>query len=288
MKRPIRTALWIFGGLGLVAVVSATLCLDGVDYRPYLRQPYYRETEARLQAEEATNHLVQGALAAGFGRARLSPSVNEPKDIPEKGHFKSLTLAGYGNRHGKPATGVHDDLFVKAVAFRVQDRLGIIVGADALIIPREVEEMAMLRLERESGLKREQVYLSATHTHSSLGGWGEGMIAESFAGGYQPGARVWFADCIVAAVQDAIKELKPARFGHGRFGASQFIRNRLVGELGKVDPEFDYAVVEREDGKRAVLGIFGAHATILSGDNLRFSADYPGAWQRAIEHATGD
>jgi len=260
--------------------------LDGVDFRPYFREGYYTKTMARLRALEETNGVVRGELAAGFGRARLSPNVNASENVPAQGQFRSLSLAGYGNRHGRSATGVHDDLFVKAVALKVRDHLGVMVGADALIIPRDVEEKAMQRLEQESGLKREQVYLSATHTHSSLGGWGEGMLAESFAGPFQPGAQVWFADCIVAAVQSAVKDLKPARFGQGRFSAAQFIRNRLVGTLGNVDPEFRYAVLEQDGGRRAVLGVFGAHATILSGDMMQFSADYPGAWERAVEQAT--
>jgi hypothetical protein len=287
VKRSVRIGLRILGALLALFVIAIGVCLDGVDSRPYFKQAYYAKTAALLRIEAETNKLVRGELAAGFGQARLSPTVNAPQEDPKRGHFRSLPLAGYGNRHGKPATGTHDDLYVKAVALRVQDRLGIIVGADALIIPREVEELAMERLERESGLKREQVYLSASHTHSSLGGWGEGKLAESFAGGFQPGARVWFSDCIVAAVQNAIRDLKPARFGEGRFNARQFIRNRLVGELGKVDPEFVYAVVEQEGGKRAVIGVFGAHATILSSDMMEFSADYPGAWQRAVEKATG-
>jgi hypothetical protein len=287
MKRPVRIALGILAGLLLVSFISVILCVDGVDTRPYFRQTYYANTVARLRAQQQTNQIVWGELTAGFGRARLTPTVNVPQDAPAEGHFRSLSLAGYGNRHGKPATGVHDDLYVKAVALRVRDHLGIMVGADALIIPREVEEQAMRRLERESGLRREQVYLSATHTHSSLGGWGEGSLAESFAGPFQPGAQVWFSDCIVAAVQSAIKDLKPARFGQSRFNAAQFIRNRLVGELGKVDPEFSYGVLEQDGGKRAVLGVFGAHATILSSDMMQFSADYPGAWQRAVEAATG-
>jgi neutral ceramidase len=287
VKRLVRIALGILAGLLVVALIGALACIDGVDTRPYFRQTYYADTVARLRAEEQTNQIVWGELTAGFGRAQLTPTVNAPRDAPNEGHFRSLSLAGYGNRHGKSATGVHDDLYVKAVALRVQDHLGVMVGADALIIPREVEERAMQRLERESGLRREQVYLSATHTHSSLGGWGEGRLAESFAGPFQPGAQVWFSDCIVSAVESAIKDLRPARFGQGHFNAAPFIRNRLVGELGKVDPEFNYAVLEQESGKRAVLGVFGAHATILSSDMMQFSADYPGAWQRAVEAASG-
>jgi neutral ceramidase len=69
--------------------------------------------------------------------------------------------------------------------------------------------------------------------------------------------------------------------------APQYIRNRLVGGLGKVDPEFSYAVLEQDGGKSAVLGVYGAHATVLSSDMMEFSADYPGSWERAVEQATG-
>ena len=287
VKRYLRIGLWAVAGLAVLLVAGGIVCLDGVDSRPYFREPYYATTSAQLRASAETNRLAQGALEAGFGRARLTPTVNAPQDAPAQGQFRSLPLAGYGGRHGKPATGVHDDLYIKAIALKVQDRVGVMVGADALIIPTEVAEKAAQRLRQESGLTRSQLYLSASHTHSSLGAWGEGMVAESFSGGFQPEARTWFASCIVAAVQEALKDLKPAAFGHGQFTAPQFIRNRLVGGLGKVDPEFSYAVVRQDAGKVAVMGVFGAHATVLSSDMMEFSADYPGYWQRAVEQATG-
>ena len=287
VKRPLRIGLRILAGLAVLVASTVILCLDGVDSRPYFREPYYAKTVAQLRASGETNTLARGELAAGFGRARLTPTVNAPQDAPAQGQFRSLPLAGYGSRHGRPAKGVHDDLYVKAVALKVQGRIGVMVGADALIIPAEVADKAARRLEQESGLRREQIYLGATHTHCSLGGWGEGTVAESFAGAFQPEVRVWFSDRIVAAVQEALGDLKPARFGHGHFAAPQFIRNRLVGGLGKVDPEFNYAVIKQEAGKLAVLGVYGAHATILSGDMMEFSADYPGYWQRAVEQATG-
>ena len=286
VKRALRISLRVLAGLATLAVATVIVCLDGVDSRPYFREAYYAQTTALLRAGAETNKLARGELAAGFGRARLSPTVKVAQDVPAEGRFRTLPLAGYGSRHGKPANGVHDDIYVKAVAFKVGDRLGVMVGADALIIHREVAEMAARRLE-ELGLSREQIYLSATHTHSSLGAWGEGMVEEAFAGGFQPAVRVWFSDCIVAAVREAIGDLKPAQFGHGRFTSSQFIRNRLAGGLGKVDPEFSYAVVKQNTGKLAVLGVYGAHATILGSDMMDFSADYPGCWERTVEQATG-
>ena len=286
VKRALRISLRVLAGLAMLAAATVILCLDGVDSRPYFREAYYVQTTAQLRASAETNQLARGELAAGFGRARLSPTVKAPQDVQAEGRFRSLPLSGYGSRHGKPANGVHDDIYIKAVAFKVGGRLGVMVGADALIIPREVADMAAARLE-ELGLSREQIYLSATHTHSSLGAWGEGMVEEAFAGGFQPEVRVWFSDCIVASVRDAIGDLKPTQFGHGRFASSEFIRNRLVGALGKVDPEFSFAVVKQNTGKLAVLGVYGAHATVLGSDMMDFSADYPGCWERAVEQATG-
>jgi len=287
VKRPLRIGLRIMAGLASIAVATVVLCLDTVDNRPYFKEPYYAETTARLRASTETNRPVFGELSAGIGVVRLTPTVNASEDVPTEGKFRSMPLAGYGNRKGKPATGVHDDLHVKALALRVGDRLGVMVAADALIIPEEVTEIAMRRLAAESGLVREQVYLGATHTHASLGGWGEGMVAEAFAGAYQPGARTWFSDCIVKAVKGALADLKPAKFGSGHFAAPEFIRNRLVGDLGSVDPEFNFALVKQDTGRIAVLGVYGAHATVLPAGNMEFSGDYPGYWQRAVESSTG-
>lgn len=286
MKRLARI-LWRAGaGLGALIVVLAAIGLDGVDYRPLVRASYYTETMARLHAS-GTNATVRGDLAAGFGRALLTPTVNAWQEDAAQGKFRALALAGYGNRKGRPATGMHDDLYVKAVALRVGNRLGVMVGADALIIPRQVAEAAVLQLEKEPGLRREQVYLSATHTHCGPGGWGEGVVSEAFAGKFEPGLRTWFAGRIVTAVREAVADLRPAEFGSGRFEAPEFVRNRLVRGLGKVDPEFSFAVLKQTSGRTAVLGSFSAHATVYSGAMMEFSADYPGSWQRAVEQATG-
>lgn len=287
MKRTFRLLLRPAVVGGIVLLVATITAVDRVDYRPYFREPYFTETAARLRANLSTNHLAGGQLWAGFGRARLTPTLGAARDEPMRGEFRMMPLAGYGERRGKPATGIHDELHVKAVALRVADLTGVIVGADALIIPREVADLAIQQLHRAPGLERAQLYLSATHTHCSLGAWGKGPVAEAFAGKFQPGVREWMADRIVTAVREAVADLQPASLGHGRFDAPEFVRNRVVGHLGRVDPEFAFLVVKRSDGKSAVLGAFAAHATVLGSGVMEFSGDYPGAWQRAVEEATG-
>lgn len=273
MKKAARIAARVLLGLLFVLGLAAFLCLDRVDYRPYFREPYYKTTVSRLNATAKTNTLAQGELQAGFGRAKLTPNF-------------PLPLAGYGNRKGAIVTNVHDDVFVKAVAIRVGERTGILFGCDALIVPYGVSAAAALELSQEFGLKREQLYFSATHTHCSIGGWGEGMVGQAFAGPFDPEAIGWFKKCIIQAAHEAMADLKPADFGHGSFVAREFIRNRLVGDLGKVDPEFSYGIFKQQNGRVGVMGSFSAHATVLGGSVREYSADYPGEWQRAIEEAT--
>lgn len=274
------------GGVAVVIAVLAAFCLGGVEYEPFFLSRHGKATRARFLEKSSSNKLTRGTLQAGFGKALLTPTLNATTDNPEKGEFRSLPLAGYGNRNGKPAEGKNDDLHVKAVALRVGDETAVLIACDALIVPREVSELAMEQMGRDLKLRREQVYLSATHTHCSIGGWGEGPVGEAFAGPFQPGIRIWFARCIVNAVRAAIADLSPAETGTGRFVAEGQVRNRIVGELGRTDPEFSVLHVRQRDGDTATLGSFAAHATVLSGSMMQFSADYPGAWQRAVEEQT--
>lgn len=281
--------LWRVGwrlGVGLLVLVLALLvaCLTGVDSRPYGETAYAARARVSLQSLASRPDLVTtNAFRAGFGRAKLTPTLGAMADDSERGEFRAVPLAGYGQREGRPATGVHDDVWVKAFAFAVGGQTGVVVAADALIIPREVAEMAAERIRSECGLSREQVYFGATHTHCSLGGWGEGMVAQAFAGGFQPGVRVWMARQLATAAAAAVRNLGDAAVGGGSFNAPEFIRNRLVGEQGRVDPEFALLVVRKEDGTTGVVGSYSAHATVLPGRFMEFSGDYPGYWQRRVE-----
>ena len=73
----------------LAALIIALLILglDGVDYRPYLREPYYAETTARLRAHKPPRErrnirrLEQAADAERHVQARPDPA-----DQPHRGY----------------------------------------------------------------------------------------------------------------------------------------------------------------------------------------------------------
>lgn len=287
MKRLLR---WIAGIVGVAAgllLVAALATLTWVDSTPWQDLAAFRETSARVAEFRGATNLVFGELRAGFGRAKLTPALEAGSSDAAGGRFGTVPLAGYGARRGQPATGVDQDLWVKAVAFAVGGRTGVVVSADALIVPREVAELASQRIRASRGLERGGVYFGATHTHSSLGGWGEGWVAEQFAGAFVPGVRDWFVQQLAGAVIAALDDLTPASAGGAGFAAPQFVRNRLLGDDAPEDAGFDLLVVKQADADRAVLGAYAAHATVLPASNLRFSGDYPGHWAAAVEQATG-
>lgn len=272
-------------GVGLLAVGIAGLAPVRLD--PEIQAPWREATRIRLEALDREGAVGQGVLSAGFARAKLTPTLGVTGGVPAHGEFSSLPLAGYGDRNGRPAAGVLDDVWVKAVALSVGSRTGVVVAADALIVPRDVAEAAALAVASATGLRREQIYFGATHTHCSLGGWGKGPVGEAFAGPFDPGVREWFSGQLAAAIRQAVADLKPASLGTGSFQARSRVRNRLVGDAGPVDAGFHLIRVRQSAGGEAVIGTFGAHATVLGSDTMQFSGDYPGAWQRAVERERG-
>ena len=100
MKRWLRRLLKALTVGAALIVAVLCVCLEGVDHRPYFRAPYYESTRARLDAALTNEAVVFGPLRAGFGKAVLTPTLNAAQDNPEQGQFRSVPLAGYGDRDG--------------------------------------------------------------------------------------------------------------------------------------------------------------------------------------------
>jgi hypothetical protein len=96
--------------------------------------PYYVAALQRIDdaVDGQANGNEPGPLRAGWGRAVITPPLGTP-------------LAGFGARKGRPSTGVHDQLFVKALLLSDGDSYAAIIGADMLIVPENVADMARAR-----------------------------------------------------------------------------------------------------------------------------------------------
>jgi len=99
---------------------------------------------------------LAAALEAGVARVDLTP--------PEE--FKAA-LGGYGARMSKPAEGVHDRVFAKALVVADGPKRFAVVTADVLGFPPAFKPALVGRLS-EAGWTADQIMLLPSHSHSSI------------------------------------------------------------------------------------------------------------------------
>lgn len=282
MRKPYKIILGILLGLLLVLAVGRILILDKVDYTPYFESDYYQRTCERLDSLQAGIEWAEGTVNLGFSRVNITPQLAETAK-GEKGIFTEVPMAGYGSREGASAQGVHDSLYVSVVALKVGVELRVLLSADLLIIPPTISDRVYELVFSRNGINRSQLFFSATHTHASVGAWSDRYIGELFAGKLDPAVIEWLSQSFVEAIEKALGDLKPGALGISSFQAGDYVNNRLIGDKGEEDAEFVMVKMEQIAGKKAILGSFDAHATSLDGDNMAFSADYPGYWRTRLE-----
>jgi hypothetical protein len=260
--RPLIATAW-------VAVFTAA-CLP-IDRTPVDAAP---DLAGAVTAADRVAVPTEAAIRAGAARVEMTPSGWPP-------------LAGYGNRLGRPARGVHDPLYARALALRAGDRTVVLVSLDLLAVTDDMVHAVEARIRREVPLSDDSVILTATHTHSSFGAVAR-RLWESFAAGeYDEPMFRFLVERAAAAALGALEQLAPARIAWGETSAPDRIANRMIPG-GPTDPAVPFLSVVRPDGDPvATLVNFAAHATVLKADNFLLSADYPGAVARALEQQGG-
>ena len=266
----------------LVFILLFFICTDSIDNTPYFESNYFKTSCGRIDSLKKITEITTDSIQAGFARVSITPTLNSAEDNFAEGKFKQIPLAGFGARKGKPATGIHDSIFVKAVALKTKKQIVVFVGADLLIMPPNIIDSVTSVLLRK-GIHRDQLYFSATHTHSSVGAWGPGYIGEQFSGKENINLEKWLVQQISKAVISALADLRPSRIGSGDFNAGIYTNNRVIGELGTKNNDFSFISVEQIGHKKAIMGSFSAHSTTMGDRNMEVSADYPGYWERKME-----
>jgi neutral ceramidase len=277
----------ILGSVIILMFLIFIFCTSSVQRNSYFRASYYQKTSARIDSIKSETVIDNDSLEAGFARISITPELANVKDDYQHGKFTLVPLAGFGARKGKSATGIHDSIFVRAVALKVNRQTLVLVGADLLIMPPNIIDSVTVLLAK-AGIERRQLFFSATHTHSGIGGWGSGYIGEQFAGKENSNITKWLVLQVSRAVTSAIADLKPSRIGSGSFNAGVYTRNRLIGGAGTKNDDFSFITIEQTGRRKAIIGSFSAHSTTMGSANMEISADYPGYWERKMEKTSVD
>ena len=218
-------------------------------------------------------------LKAGIARVEITPSSFMP-------------MYGYANRKCGPANGTHDPLFAKVLVLEAGDSRIALVTADLGSLVSDT-----LRRDVASKLGIPVLLLAASHTHSA-----PAFLPFGSAPATSDEARAYLVDLerkIFGAIEAATRSMFPARLGVGK-GSLQLGYNRLLLRddgraravfdnldrvpYGPVDPEIVLLRVEDADGRaKALLVHYAVHAVVLGPTSCKYSADYPGVLQSAVE-----
>lgn len=209
---------------------------------------------------------------------------------------KPMWMAGYAARN-KPAEGKAHDLHAKALA--VRDDAGttlVLLTTDLIGLPKELADAVATDVTKRTGLKREHLMLTSSHTH--CGPVVRGNLTDMYdlspaevakVEAYGRRLRTDLADVMVKAVEAR----RPARLRVGE-GSAGFAINRRqqrgtgvvlgVNPPGPVDHRVPVLEVTAADGKPlAVVFGYACHNTTL--DYFQWSGDYAGYAQLGVERA---
>jgi len=177
------------------------------------------------------------------------------------------------------AKEIHDDLYAKAIVFNDKDTKAALVRCDLIGLERDFVEETRRLIESETGIDRNNIMITCTHTHS-------GPITDSLI----PDLDAWMkvlSRKIKGAVIAANRNLKEAKIGFNRGSVEGIVINRRKPG-GPVDTEVGIIRIDDLAGNpMAVLINYACHAVVLGPDNLLISADYPGFVMNFVERNLG-
>ena len=216
-------------------------------------------------------------LAAGVARVELTPPP-----------AMKAALGGYGARMSRPATGVHDAVWAKAVVLQTGSRRFAVVTADVLAFPPQFKAAVMDRLVAD-GWQADAVILLPSHSHTSLDMMAlhpGNVFGIPQVGLFQKELLEFTADRLAQVIRDAARQPVPIRAGAG--GKDLPDRNRNRRGTGTHDPGLTVLRLDRSDGQPlAVLVNWTAHPTFMDEQDMLFSGDWPGHLQRTLEALIG-
>jgi len=233
---------------------------------------------------------VSAAEAAPAYRVGLASACITPE--------QSLWLAGYTSRR-QPSQGVLDDLYARAMATEgAGGRRALLLCVDLCSLRTPTVSEVCRQIAERTGLKREQVLVSLSHTHS-------GPAVDLADAGFYPMSpddrkkldayTEKVKRHLVDLAETALGDLKPAELSFGQGTATFFENRRRLDDEGRwtgMGPnphnhtDRDVPVLRVNSpggGTRAV--VFGAacHNVTLGGNSYKISADYAGFARMHVE-----
>jgi hypothetical protein len=236
------------------------------------------------------------ACAADSWQAGVAKANITPKQF--------MWMAGYASRD-HVAEEKLTDLWAKALVLRdPQGKTIALITLDLIGIDRPLSQSICQKLMQKHGLKREQIAINCSHTHTGP------VVARNLRPMHYlqlsdeqkklvDDYATFLEDSVVKAVDNAFGSLAPSQIACGS-GQATFATNRRnnleakvpeLRELGQLKGPNDHDVpvlaVRTPEGKlRAIAFGYACHSTVLA--SFQWSGDYPAFAQMSLEEKHPD
>jgi hypothetical protein len=220
-------------------------------------------------------------MKAGAAAVRITP-------LPE--HLRGpLYLGGYGGFQSRRATGVHDDLWSRALALLPEagpPRAEADGGTACVLAVLDLVGMSHAHIDdiqrhasRATGIPAERILVACIHNHA-------GPDLQGLWGGVPADYAAYLRTQAVRSIVEAVGTLSDAEAAVGRSELVGLVRNRRGWE--HTDREVTALRFRRPDGGTiATLVNFACHPVVTTEDNLEISCDFPRYLVDALEEASG-
>ncbi len=233
---------------------------------------------AALVGTCSTSPIRAADLAAGVAAVDLTPPVE-----------MKAALGGYGARLSRPAEGVRDPIFAKALVIADDTRKFAIVTADILAFPPPIKPAVVKRLA-DAGVACDELMLLPSHSHTSIdmSAINPGNVfGIPQIGIYQSELYQMVVERLVDVIQRARNELQPVAVGSSSVKLDGWNRNRRQ-DGGPTDPSLTVTRIDTLVGRPLVVFVhFAAHPTFMGAEHMQFSGGWPGHLQRQLETLVG-
>lgn len=287
MKRVLRIVIVTL--FILVAVIIALAWLNMRDRHPGYALDLYRGGQAGAPV----------TLLAGLAKTRITPELQDTwidadansRYDPKKGDsyidkngnntFDAFWLAGFHNK--RPAMGVHDDLWARAIVLDDGTTRVALVVIDAIgFFHDNVIEVRNMVAAKPWAI--DHVIISSTHCHEVpdlMGLWGPGVTQSGVNADYLRLVK----ERIVDAIGTAYTQRQPAYLQVSRIDstARDLVRD---SRPPRVMDDAIHLLQIRSTANDSLLGLlmnWGNHPETLASDNLQVTADFCHYWLSGVE-----
>jgi hypothetical protein len=220
--------------------------------------------------------LITASLLCG---AELKVGAAKTVITPDLERYGPVYIAGFG--HNRKATGVHDDLYARCMAFSTGGRPLAICGLDSIGL--FYDDVKRVRDQVDG-----DVVVASTHDHEApdtMGLWGPGPGKS----GLNPAYNDFVVTRLTEAAKAAIGDLRPARVRIGSVSSPEL--EGLVHDTRppvRTDAELTVLVAETTGGQAiGTLVNWNNHPEALDSANTLLTADYLAYLHPAIEKRIG-